>query len=44
MGRKYTVVIFNGALRIYEAEGEKLFDGSLPDSKDFCQKLKNKMK
>ena len=41
---KYTDVTFDGALRIYESEGEKLFAGSLLDSKDFCQKLKNKMK
>lgn len=41
---KYTGVTFDGALRIHESEGEKLFAGSLLDSKDFCQKLKNKMK
>ena len=41
---KYVVVGFDGELRIYEAEGEKLFDGSLLDSKDFCWHLQNKIK
>ena len=41
---KYVVVGFDGSLRIYEAEGEKLFEGSLLDSKDFVWHLKNKIK
>mgnify|MGYP005758550527 CR=1 FL=1 len=41
---KYAVIGFDGALRIYEADGEKLFDGSLLDSTDFCWNLKNKLK
>ena len=41
---KYVVIGFDGSLRIYEAEGEKLFDGSLLDSTDFVLKLKNKIK
>ena len=41
---KYVVIGFDGSLRIYEAEGEKLFDGSLLDSKDFCWHLQNKIK
>ena len=41
---KYIVVGFDGSLRIYEAEGEKLFEGSLLDSKDFVWHLKNKIK
>lgn len=40
---KYAVIGFDGSLRIYEAEGEKLFDGSLLDSTDFCWHLKNKI-
>lgn len=40
---KYAAVTFDGLLRIYEAEGEKLFDGSLLDSSDFVAKLKEKI-
>ena len=40
---EYVVVGFDGSLRVYEAEGEKLFDGSLLDSIDFCNKLKEKI-
>ena len=40
---KYAVIGFDGSLRVYEAEGEKLFDGSLLDSTDFCCHLKNKI-
>ena len=41
---KYAVIGFDGSLRVYEDEGEKLFDGSLLDSTDFVWKLKNKIK
>lgn len=41
---EYAVIGFDGSLKIYEAEGNKLFDGSLLDSKDFCQKLKDKIR
>lgn len=36
---KYTVVGFDGSLRIYEAEGELLFKGTLLDSFDFAEKV-----
>ena len=42
--RKYVVIGFDGSLRVYEDEGEKLFDGSLLDSTDFVWKLKNRIK
>lgn len=41
---KYAVIGFDGSLRVYDDEGEKLFDGSLLDSTDFVLKLKNKIK
>ena len=41
---KYAVIGFDGSLRVYEDEGEKLFDGSLLDSTDFVLKLKNRIK
>lgn len=40
---KYAVIGFDGSLRVYEDEGEKLFDGSLLDSSDFCNKLREKI-
>ena len=41
---KYTIVGFDGSLKIYGEKGEELFAGSLLDSKDFCRNLKEKMK
>lgn len=41
---KYTVIGFDGSLKIYEEDGKELFDGSLLDSTDFVWKLKNKIK
>lgn len=41
---KYTVIGFDGSLKIYEKDGKELFDGSLLDSTDFVWKLKNKIK
>lgn len=41
---KYAVIGFDGSLRVYEDEGEELFDGSLLDSTDFVWKLKNRIK
>lgn len=41
---KYVVVGFDGSLRIYESESEKLFEGSLLDSTDFVWRMKNKIK
>lgn len=41
---KYAVIGFDGSLKIYEEDGKELFDGSLLDSSDFVQKLKNKIK
>lgn len=38
---KYAVIGFDGSLKIYEEDGKELFDGSLLDSSDFIQKLKN---
>ena len=40
---EYAVIGFDGTLKIYEAEGEKIFDGSLLDSVDFCNQLREKM-
>ena len=40
---EYAVIGFDGALKIYESEGKKIFDGSLLDSSDFCNKLREKM-
>lgn len=40
---EYVVICFDGSLRVYEDEGEKLFDGSLLDSIDFCNKLREKI-
>ena len=40
---KYAVIGFDGTLKIYEAEGKKIFDGSLLDSIDFCNKLREKI-
>ena len=40
---KYAVITIDGSLRIYEEEGEKIFDGSLLDSIDFVIKLKEKI-
>ena len=39
----YAVIGFDGTLKIYEAEGKKIFDGSLLDSIDFCNKLREKI-
>ena len=41
---KYTVIGFDGSLKICEKDGKELFDGSLLDSTDFVWKLKNKIK
>ena len=41
---KYVVIGFDGSLKVYEDEGEKLFDDSLLDSTDFVWKLKNRIK
>lgn len=41
---KYAVIGFDGSLKIYTEDGKELFDGSLLDSSDFVQKLKNKIK
>ena len=40
----YVIIGFDGSLKIYEAEGEKLFDGSLLDSREFWLRLMLKMK
>lgn len=40
---EYAVIGFDGTLKIYEAEGEKIFDGSLLDSADFCNQLRKKI-
>ena len=40
---EYAVIGFDGSLKIYESEGKKIFDGSLLDSSDFCNKLREKM-
>lgn len=40
---QYTVIGFDGALRIYEAEGELLFEGTLLDSSNFVRQLKDKI-
>nr|DAV43327.1 MAG TPA: hypothetical protein [Caudoviricetes sp.] len=40
---EYAVIGFDGSLKIYESEGKKIFDGSLLDSSDFCNKLREKI-
>ena len=40
---EYAVIGFVGTLKIYESEGIKIFDGSLLDSSDFCNKLREKI-
>lgn len=40
---EYAVIGFDGTLKIYESEGKKIFDGSLLDSSDFCNKLREKI-
>lgn len=40
---EYAVIGFDGTLKIYESEGKKIFDGSLLDSIDFCNKLREKI-
>lgn len=40
---KYAVIGFDGSLKIYAEDGREIFDGSLLDSSDFVQKLKNRI-
>lgn len=39
----YAVVGFDGSLKIFGDDGEEVFEGSLLDSEDFREKLKNKI-
>lgn len=41
---KYAIIGFDGSIKVYEENGDELFDGSLLDSTDFILKLKSKIK
>lgn len=40
---KWANIMFDGGLKVYEENGDLLFEGSLLDSKDFVSKLKEKI-
>ncbi|MCR2050947.1 hypothetical protein NSB25_27375 [Acetatifactor muris] len=40
---KWVVIGFDGTLKIFEENGDELFNGSLLDSSDFVKKLKGKI-
>lgn len=40
---KWVVIGFDGTLKIFEENGDELFNGSLLDSIDFIKKLKDKI-
>lgn len=46
--KKYTnqfaVIGYDGSLKIYEKEGDLLFEGTLLDSNDFVQKMKERLR
>ena len=41
---KWTVISLDGTLKIYEENGDEIFNGTLLDSIDFVNKLKEKIK
>lgn len=40
---KWAVIGFDGTLKIYEENGDEIFNGTLLDSTDFVKKLKEKI-
>lgn len=40
---KYAVIYYDGRLKIYEKDGELIFDGSLLDSQSFRERMKEKV-
>lgn len=40
---KWAVIGFDGTLKVYEENGDEIFNGTLLDSTDFVKKLKEKI-
>lgn len=40
---KWTVIGFDGTLKVYEENGDEIFNGTLLDSTDFVKKLREKI-